>query len=196
MNKVKTPKKRSSKRERALIERIRNGDQDAFTSLYRAHKMEVFRTALHIVKDHEVAADITQDVFIKFFTHLDNFDDNRPILPWLKQITRNHALNWVTRKDKKELPLDAIEEVFNRDEKSPDEIISDMDRLDRINTLFDEVLNPRESHILRLWTYEEDGPFGPTTANKFGLPKQRIWKIYVQAMNKLRRYREKYGIDI
>ena len=47
-----------------LIRRFREGDRDAFTSIYRAEHPAVFRFAFHMTGDRDKAAEVTQDVFV------------------------------------------------------------------------------------------------------------------------------------
>src|SRR5579863_9836192 len=63
--------------DRDLIERFRNGDRDAFTTLYRTHHPAVFRFALYLTGDRERAAEVTQDVFVWLLRHSDSFDPQR-----------------------------------------------------------------------------------------------------------------------
>jgi RNA polymerase sigma-70 factor (ECF subfamily) len=67
----------SSGSERALLDRFRQGDSDAFTALYRDHSPAVFRFALHMTGDRGKAAEITQDVFVWLIRHPEKFDSQR-----------------------------------------------------------------------------------------------------------------------
>ena len=48
--------------DEALIVRIVSGDRDAFAALYRRHRADVYRFAMHISGSRPVADDVTQDV--------------------------------------------------------------------------------------------------------------------------------------
>ncbi len=48
-----------------LVERARAGDRDAFGELVRIHQHEVFTLAVRLVNDRELAADVTQDAFVR-----------------------------------------------------------------------------------------------------------------------------------
>src|SRR5580693_6032070 len=60
-----------------LIRRFREGDRDAFTTLYRLHHPPVFRFALHMTGDRPKAEEVTQDVFVWLIHHAGNFDPAR-----------------------------------------------------------------------------------------------------------------------
>jgi RNA polymerase sigma-70 factor (ECF subfamily) len=45
------------------------------------------------VRDREVAAEVTNRAFYRAYEHLAEFDENRPLRPWLVRIGANEALN-------------------------------------------------------------------------------------------------------
>ena len=55
--------------DEALIVRIVSGDRDAFAALYRRHRADVYRFAMHISGSRPVADDVTQDVFMAVIQH-------------------------------------------------------------------------------------------------------------------------------
>ncbi len=48
---------------------------------------------LRYAANREEAVEILHDGFMKVFTHLDQFDNNRPFTPWFRKIIINGALN-------------------------------------------------------------------------------------------------------
>jgi RNA polymerase sigma-70 factor (ECF subfamily) len=57
------------------------------------HQEAVFRLAYLILGHAGDAEDIAQDTFIRAYRHLDKFDLNRALRPWLLSITANLARN-------------------------------------------------------------------------------------------------------
>src|SRR3972149_8468588 len=49
----------------ALVARAREGSNEAFEALVEAHQHEVFGLALRLVVDRELAADVSQEAFIR-----------------------------------------------------------------------------------------------------------------------------------
>ena len=76
-----------------LVRRSRAGDTVAFAELVEAFQTAVFGTALRLVRDREVAAEVTNRAFFKAYRSLAEFDERRPLRPWLLRITVNEALN-------------------------------------------------------------------------------------------------------
>ena len=78
--------------DEALIVRIVGGDREAFAALYRRHRAEVYRFAMHISGSRPVADDVTQDVFMAVIQHAGRYRPERAaVLPWLLGIARNHV---------------------------------------------------------------------------------------------------------
>ena len=78
--------------EYALLARLKNGDEAAFTALYRRHKDAVFRFALLYCGAQGTAADVTQDTFVHLMTKATQFDPTRGTVgSWLCGVARNIA---------------------------------------------------------------------------------------------------------
>jgi len=81
-----------SKAELALLSRMKQGDESAFTALYRKHRDAVYRFALLYAGSPAIAADVTQDTFVHFMTQTNQFDPTRgSIGAWLCGVARNLA---------------------------------------------------------------------------------------------------------
>lgn len=76
-----------------LINRARQGDEVAWSTLVGQHQEAIFRMAYLLLRDGAEAKDATQETFIRAFHALDSFDSTRPLRPWLLQITKNVARN-------------------------------------------------------------------------------------------------------
>src|SRR5579863_10255708 len=68
---------RSESMTTELMRRFREGDREAFTTLYRLHHPAVFRFAMHMTCDRPQAEEITQDVFVWLIHHPRHFDPAR-----------------------------------------------------------------------------------------------------------------------
>lgn len=78
--------------EHALLARMKQGDEQAFVELYRRHRDRVYRFALLYCGSPAAAADVTQDAFVHFIAHPQQFDPGRGTVgAWLCGIARNMA---------------------------------------------------------------------------------------------------------
>ena len=81
-----------------LIAGIAAGDREAFAALYRRHRPDVYRFALHVSGSPQVADDVSQDVFMAVINDAGRYRSGRSgVVPWLLGIARNHVRRWVER---------------------------------------------------------------------------------------------------
>jgi RNA polymerase sigma-70 factor (ECF subfamily) len=75
--------------ERALVEKARSGDRDAFDALVRSRVDAVYRTSLAILGDAADAADATQEAFVSAWRHVRSIRDPELFDAWLGRIQMN-----------------------------------------------------------------------------------------------------------
>src|SRR4051812_30924774 len=81
-----------------LLRRSANGDEDAFTTLYRRRQPSVFRFALTMSGRKDLAEEVTQDVFLLLIREPQRFDADRGALAaFLMGIARNFVLRHIER---------------------------------------------------------------------------------------------------
>lgn len=70
------------------------GDPLAYARLVDATRNLVCALALSVVRDVDTSEDVAQDVYIAAWHRLATLREPASFLPWLKQLTRRHALNF------------------------------------------------------------------------------------------------------
>lgn len=83
---------------RDIVERCKNGDQQAQFELYRLYSRAMFNVCLRMVKDELDAEDILQNSFVDIFTKLDTFKYQSSVGAWIKRIVVNNCINFLKRK--------------------------------------------------------------------------------------------------
>lgn len=81
-----------------LVRALQDGSLEALGALYDRYNRLVFRTALAIAGDYELAADLLQDVFLRLHRFADRVDPSRPLEPWLYRVTVNLSCTRVKRR--------------------------------------------------------------------------------------------------
>jgi len=77
----------------ALIERCLAGDQAAWEEIVRLHRRKVFNIAYKFVGKHDLAEDLTQDIFLKLYRSLNTFDRRANFQTWLISVSRNLCID-------------------------------------------------------------------------------------------------------
>ena len=104
----------------ALVSRVQNGDQDAFEELVRRHSRRIFATLAGLLGNVDDARDITQDVFLKAFEHMDRFEGRSKFSTWLTSI----AINTGTELLRQRKPSESLDEGEADDQFRPRQIQS------------------------------------------------------------------------
>lgn len=73
--------------------------QNHFEKLYHEYKTLVFNVALNYLQNTEDAEEITQDVFIKVYHSLENFNQKASYKTWIYRITINQCLDCIKQKN-------------------------------------------------------------------------------------------------
>ena len=75
----------------ALAMRARDGDSEAFESLVRRYRNEVYGLCWYFTRNREDAWDLSQEVFIKAWRALNRFRGDSSFKTWLMRIAANHC---------------------------------------------------------------------------------------------------------
>ncbi len=100
---------RSSVDQQEMIDRVRAGDPEAERRLYDANVDRVYRLAYRMTGDSDLAADCTQDTFIRVFSHLDGFRGEAALSTWITSICISviyNGMRKVKRARQRETELD------------------------------------------------------------------------------------------
>lgn len=120
--------------DRELVVQLQAGDLDVLGVLYDRHRRMVFRTALAIAGDQEVASDLLQDVFLRLYRYADHIDVERPLEPWLYRMTANLTYTWVKRHKRGRRILEEMANWFpmGAAEESPYDLAEGNDEWERV----------------------------------------------------------------
>lgn len=99
--------------EAALTKRAGRGDHAAFAELVDRTKGKVFSIIMRQVRDQSLAEELSQEVFIRAYRGLPNFQQKSSFSTWVIRIALNHSHSYFKSKTfKKSLlkqPLDELE---------------------------------------------------------------------------------------
>lgn len=77
----------------ALVAAAKAGDARAFEALVSRYRKRIFALALHITRSASEADDIAQDVFLKAYRALPEFEGRSQFFTWVYRMTVNRSLN-------------------------------------------------------------------------------------------------------
>lgn len=79
--------------DRALVERVRQGDVAAFGEIVRRYQRRAWAVAWRLLRNREDAEDLVQDAFLTVLDKLDRYDAGRPFAPWFFKVLVNRGLS-------------------------------------------------------------------------------------------------------
>lgn len=80
-----------------LVEQAKKGSERAFTTLYNTYKPNIWFTIYNVVKNADVADDLTSVVFTKAYRKLDSYINHISFEMWLKTIAVNTSIDYIRR---------------------------------------------------------------------------------------------------
>jgi len=84
-----------------LIQRIQNGEQQAFTLLVKKYQNRIANILTRYIRNNGDIADVTQEVFIKVYKSLPSFRGESAFYTWLYRIAVNTAKNYLTSQSRR-----------------------------------------------------------------------------------------------
>ena len=94
-----------------LVRLAQAGGRDAFDAIVLRHQQRVYQLCYRFVGNHEDAADLAQDVFVRAFRALGKFKGESALGTWLHRIAVNLCLNRKAVKVPRLTPIEDVEPV-------------------------------------------------------------------------------------
>lgn len=103
-----------------LIERCRQGDEEALGNLYKAYAQQMKGICHHYVCDPQAVDDVVHDAFLIIFTSLDQLRNEDKVVAWMTGIVRNVSIKYMkSLKAMKTVPQEEVEdEVLSVEEET------------------------------------------------------------------------------
>lgn len=117
-----------------LVRRALAGDEEAFATLYNAHRNKVYALCLRMTSNTAEAEDLTQDAFLQVFRKLATFRGDSALSTWLYRVAVNTVLMHFRKKGLRQVSL---EEPSSREEGSPKREFGTIDG--RLSTVVERV---------------------------------------------------------
>lgn len=98
--------------EQVLVNRARQGDQDAFAQLVQANQNIIYSLALRMSGHPEDAADLTQDAFLRAWRSLPSFQGDSSFSTWLYRLATNICIDFLRHEKRRKtaMPVSSLDE--------------------------------------------------------------------------------------
>jgi len=93
-------------RDEQLIRQILQGEREKFGELVKRYQRDIYRFLRRMGLDHDEAADVMQNAFVKAYDNLDNLKEIGRFRVWLYTIASNQAKNYLRKFRRESSPVD------------------------------------------------------------------------------------------
>ncbi|MFQ5817650.1 MAG: RNA polymerase sigma factor [Terriglobia bacterium] len=188
------PKSTSSRMEdarlRAVVERARGGEHDAFGELYNSYYHWVLGRCRRLLGRQEDAEDAAAEVFVKIQCALVSHNPSLPFLPWLLSVASHHSIDRLRRREV-EARLFAAEDVTatvpEGAEASPLSQVLNGEQRQRVRELVDRL--PDHYRFPLLLRYYSEMSYNEI-AKALGMGPNSVKTLIFRAKKELRRKME------
>lgn len=167
-----------------LVERVRQGDGQAFGTLVERYSDQAFAVAYGFLQHAEDAEDLVQDAFIRALEKIDSLGRGSSFGPWFYRLLVNAALNrrkYLARRQTQEVP----DAVAGRESPAADADRAELRR--RLAGALGSLPSDLETVVI---LHDLEGFKHPEIAKILGIPegtcRSHLWKARRQLREQLR----------
>lgn len=123
--------------ESQLIERVKQGDSQAYQTLFEKYQPMLFRAVYYRTNDEMLARDTVQDTFLKVWIYRDRLKPHLAFYAYLLKLSKNLVLDHYKREEVRTRYRDHVRLLEERPNRSPGE---DLEKK-ALETRIEEVVN-------------------------------------------------------
>ena len=133
----------------------KQGNANTFSCIIEKYQRPVYNMCYHMLKNTAEAEDAAQEVFLRAYTKLDSYDEQRKFSSWLFSIASHYCLDQLKRPRRSLTPLDDLLAEYYLSSNpaiQPETILLGKEMVTEVRRLLD-VLPPhyRAAVILKYW---------------------------------------------
>lgn len=125
-----------------------------FAAAYEQSRDAVYGYLIYMTKDTSLAEDLSQEVFLRMFLHLDKFREEASVRTWALRIARNVFLSYAKRKRPVLLEEQEWEAVVDTTNKHPEEEMLKREEAEHVRHCL-MCLGEQDRTVLLLRDFEE-----------------------------------------
>ena len=179
------------KPDQVLVEQSQAGYSEAFGVLVKKYQRKVYEIAYRFTQNVDEASDLSQEIFVKAYRALSNFESSSTFYTWLYRIAHNAGIDYTRRR--KTRPEHLFSDEFPNDQQLLHPRVTDRQVVStaEASEIQDQIkqaiarLSPRQQQVFEL-RYYQDLPLREI-GDILGL---RIGTVKAQLFNSIRKLRQ------
>ena len=175
--------KYSQDEAQALVKALKEGNQLAFSIVYKTYAAQTFSLAFKYLLNKELAEDAVQNLFLKLWLKKEEIDETKPINRYLFTMLKNDLLNTL-RDSKKNIYLleDCLSMVLELEDNSQNENLK-QEQMNIIQQALEQ-LSPQRRKVFEMKVSEKYS--NQEIADKLNLSINTIKFQYSQSLKQIR----------
>jgi RNA polymerase sigma-70 factor (ECF subfamily) len=126
-------------RDTEIIRRIRNGDKGQFESLFRSSYVSLVRYAKTLIKDHDTAEEIVQDLFFRLWQDKGKINIKSSLNGYLFRSVHNRCLHHIEHNRVVDRHAEEMSYSQTESQESPSDILSYKELQDKIARILERL---------------------------------------------------------
>lgn len=172
----------SAANERELFDRIRSGDERAFTLVYEQYHAMLYSLALRMMKRTEAAEDAVQYVFVRLWELRGELSVTVSLRNYLYTMTKNHILNYIRHNGRVLEQSYVIAQLGSQQDDTLAQYIESRD----IDRRLDEAIGRLPRQQQAVVTMKREGYSNQEIADKLGVSVNTVKTHYADGLRQLR----------
>lgn len=179
--------------ERVLLQQIAEGDEHAFSQLYKRYFDKLYNYLMRITKSHQASEEIAVDVFLKLWTGRELIGNINDMNAFLLKVAKNKALDFFRLTARNERIQKIIEQSMDqRMAPGADHQILDKETQQILHDAIQQ-LSPQRRMVFSLSRIE--GLSHDEIAEQLNLTKRTVKNTMVDALKSIKGYLKDKNVD-
>jgi len=138
-----------------LVERVRTKDNELYVEIVKRYQQKLYRYLKYLTNNSSEAEDIVQDVFIKTYKNLFDFNTRKKFSSWIYRIAHNEGINFIkARKGRKQISLEDLDSPLMDNNNSINENLTRKEIQKYVKECLNE-LEPKYREPLILYYFDD-----------------------------------------
>ncbi|MDZ4741839.1 MAG: sigma-70 family RNA polymerase sigma factor [Verrucomicrobiota bacterium] len=197
---VSSPKTLSEMNDIELVALVKDGKTNAYDELINRYKGKIYSTIYNMTSNHEDTNDLMLEVFEKAYFSIEKFKGKSSFSTWIYQITKNHVINFCSRRKNQSDKNFSLNEIEMDDENrsvlkelvSPENTDRDVNINELQKNLNESLQKLSNEHRLTVVLHDVEGKtsgeIGAIMGCSEGTVRSRLHYARQQLQNSLKKY--------
>ena len=174
------------------VERLRNGEDDAFKDVYEGSYKYLHTCVMHIVKDEDAAQDMLQEAYVEIFKGIHILKSSEDFLSWAATIANRKCFAYI-KKDRDLLVAEQTDDEGNTsgffeslaDDESfiPENILDNRAKIEMIRGIIDDLTDVQRACVIGYYYNEQKQE---DIARELGIPVNTVKSHLNRAKSKIK----------